>query len=87
MKNRCRGTNGGATIHFQPWVATQQVVSRLGLRGVRMAGAHQFLCHDMVEAGTRLGLGRDMIFMSRRRQPLGCRDMAFGVATRKLLGS
>ena len=87
MKNRCRGTNGGATTHFQPWVATQQVVSRLRRRSVRMAGAHQFLCRDMVEAGTRLGLGRDMIFMSRRRHPLGCRDMAFGVATRKLQGS
>ena len=40
----------------------------------------------MAEAGTRLVLGRDMIFMSQQRQPLGCCDMAFGVATRKLCG-
>ena len=47
---------------------------------------HQFLCHDMVEVGTRLVLGRDMIFMLWQGQPLGCRDMALGVATRKLEG-
>ena len=31
-----------------------------------------------------LGLSRDLIFMWRQRQPLRCRDMAFGVTTRKL---
>ena len=43
---------------------------------------HQFLCRDVAEAGTRLVLGRDMIFMSWQGQPLGCRDMALRVATR-----
>ena len=32
---------------------------------------HQFLCRDMVGAGTRLVLGRDVILRSRRGQPLG----------------
>ena len=31
-KEGCRGPNGGVTSHFQPWVATQQVVSRQGRR-------------------------------------------------------
>ena len=44
---------------------------------------HQFLCRGMVEVGTGLALGRDMISMSWQGQPLGCRDMTFGVAIEK----
>ena len=48
--------------------------------------ATSILCRDVAKAGTRLVLGRDMIFMSWRGQPFGCRNMALGVITRRLLG-
>ena len=48
--------------------------------------ATSILCRDVVEARTRLVLGRDMISISWRGQPLGCRDMALGVTTRRLQG-
>ena len=45
-----------------------------------------FLCRNMAEVGTRLVLSQDMIFMSCRGQPLGCRDMALSITTQRLHG-
>ena len=67
----CRGPEGGATGHFQPWVTTKLVVSRQG----RQACVHcravwvtaRARAHDIGNARDRFSLvpGRDINFVSR----------------------